>query len=68
MRNLKGEIALKDGTKNLSGIDLDRMQNNPSKSANDIGSRLPYHLQYIRDGKPNIKPKEGKHEETVSDE
>lgn len=56
MRNLKGEIALKDGTKNLSGIDLDMMQNNPSKSANDIGSHLPYHLQYIRDGKPIVKP------------
>lgn len=56
LRNLKGEIALKDGTKNLSGIDLDRMQNNPSKSANDIGSQLPYHLQYIRDGKPIVKP------------
>lgn len=56
MRNLKGETVLKDGTKNLSGIDLHRMQNNPSETANDIGSRLPYHLQYIRDGKVNVKP------------
>lgn len=47
---------MKDGTKNLSSIDLDRMQNNPSEKANDIGSRVPYHLQYIRDGKPIVKP------------
>lgn len=47
---------MKDGTKNLSGIDLDRMQNNPNEAANDIGSRLPYHLQYLRDGKVNVKP------------
>ena len=47
---------MKDGTKNLSGIDLDSMQNNPSEKANEIGSRLPYHLQYVRDGKANVKP------------
>lgn len=47
---------MKDGTKNLSSMDLDKMQQNPSKRAMDIGSRLPYHLQYIRDGKVNVKP------------
>lgn len=47
---------MKDGTKNLSGIDLDRMQNNPCQKANEIGRRVPYYLQYIRDGKPIVKP------------
>lgn len=47
---------MKDGNKNLSSMDLDKMQQNPSKRVMDIGSRLPYHLQYIRDGKVNVKP------------
>lgn len=47
---------MKDGTKNLSSIDLDKMQNHSNQTANDIGSRLPYYLQYIRDGKVNVKP------------
>lgn len=47
---------MKDGTKNLSEIDLDSMQNNPNARANEIGSHVPYHLQYIRDGKPVVKP------------
>ena len=49
---------MKDGTKNLSEIDLDSMQNNPNERANDIGSHVPYHLQYIRDGKPVVKPED----------
>lgn len=47
---------MKNGTKNLSIMDLDKMQNHPDERANDIGSRLPYHLQYLRDGKVNVKP------------
>jgi hypothetical protein len=49
---------MKNGTKNLSNIDLDRMQNNPCEKANEIGNRTPYHLRYIREGKINIKPEE----------
>lgn len=47
---------MKSGTKNLTASDLANMENYPSKRANDIGSRVPYHLQYLRDGKVNVKP------------
>ena len=47
---------MRDGTKNLTVIDLDKMQNNPCQKANEIGRRVPYYLQYIRDGKVNVKP------------
>lgn len=47
---------MRDGTKNLSGMDLDRMQNYPNQKANAIGRKLPYHLQYAKEGKPGIKP------------
>jgi hypothetical protein len=47
---------MRDGTKNLTVIDLDRMQNFPCHKANEIGKRVPYYLQYIRDGKVNVKP------------
>lgn len=49
-----------DGTKNYTDRDLHCMQNSPSKKSMQTGSRLPYHLQYIRDGKVNVKPEEGK--------
>lgn len=51
---------MKDGTKNLSLMNLDKMENYPNERANDIGSRLPYHLQYVRDEKVNVKPEEVK--------
>lgn len=35
------------GTKNLSGIDLDKMQISPSQYATETGKRKPYHLQYV---------------------
>lgn len=46
--------------------ELINMQENHSESADIIGRRVPYHLQYLRDGKPNVKPEEydGK---TISD-
>jgi hypothetical protein len=47
---------MKDGTKNLSGMDLDRMQNYPNQRANAIGRKVPYYLRYAREGKPIIKP------------
>jgi hypothetical protein len=58
---------MKLGTQNFSVSDLHYMANHPNEKANEIGKAAPYHLQYARDGKPNIKPKERKHEETVSD-
>ena len=47
-----------EGKKNYTDADLDYLQNNPSQQADDIGSRMPYHLQYVRDGKVNVKPEE----------
>ena len=46
--------------------ELINMQENHSESADVIGRRVPYHLQYLRDGKPNVKQEEydGK---TISD-
>lgn len=51
-----------NGTQNLSASELHNMERHPNSRANEIGRRLPYHLQYIRDGKPNIKPEEVKDE------
>ena len=51
-----GVQSMNDGTKNLSSIDLDIMENYPSEKANKIGGRLPCHLQYLRENKINIKP------------
>lgn len=45
-------------TRSISSIDADEMVRFPNKNANEIGRRAPYYLQYIRDGKPHIKPKE----------
>lgn len=36
------------------------MQNNPSERVNIIGRRVPYHLQYLREGGVDIKPREEK--------
>lgn len=36
--------------------DLAWMAEHPNNKAKEIGSRTPYHLQYVRDGKANIKP------------
>ena len=36
--------------------ELKAMAENPSRKANEIGKRPPYYLQYLREGKPNIKP------------
>lgn len=47
---------MKGGTKSLSAMDLDRMESNPCVKANKIGKQLPYHLQYVKDRKTNIKP------------
>ena len=52
------------GTRTFSEPDLAIMQNNPSERANIIGRRVPYHLQYLRDGGVDIKP-EDKTNETV---
>lgn len=46
---------------NFNERDLNYMAEHPNAKANDIGGRLPYHLQYIRSGKPVVKP-EGENE------
>lgn len=35
------------------------MAEHPAERANIIGHQLPYHLQYLKDGKPDMRP-EGK--------
>ena len=40
--------------------ELINMQESHSASADVIGRRVPYHLQYLRDGKVNVKPEEKK--------
>lgn len=45
-------------THNFTQSDFDQMLSDPSESANEIGRRVPYHLQYLRDGKVNVKPEE----------
>lgn len=42
--------------------ELINMQESHSASADDVGSRVPYHLQYLRDGKVNVKPEEKERE------
>lgn len=59
---------MKLGTQNLSVSELHNMVEHPNSRANAIGKRPVYHLQYIRDGKPSIKPKEKEHGEIVSDQ
>lgn len=38
--------------------ELIHMQESHSASADVIGRRVPYHLQYLRDGKVDVKPEE----------
>lgn len=38
--------------------ELSNMQESHSASADVIGRRVPYRLQYLRDGKVNVKPEE----------
>ena len=47
---------MKKTTQNFYDNELKAMAENPSKKANEIGKRPPYYLQYLREGKPNIKP------------
>ena len=47
---------MKKITQNFYDNELKAMAENPSKKANEIGKRPPYYLQYLREGKPNIKP------------
>lgn len=42
--------------------ELIHMQEIHSASADVIGRRVPYHLQYLRDGKVNVKPEEKERE------
>lgn len=54
-----------DGTQNFYSSALEEMIKHQSNMAKVIGRRVPYHLQYVRDGKPNIKPKEDENEKTI---
>ena len=47
-------------TLNFDRRTIDYMTEHPAERANMIGRELPYHLQYVRDGKPVIEPKEKK--------
>ncbi|MBO5921942.1 MAG: hypothetical protein J6Q48_06095 [Bacteroidaceae bacterium] len=51
-------MRAKGGTFNFYEGELDMMQENPNKRAMRIGKTVPYHLQYVLDEKPNIKPEE----------
>lgn len=42
--------------------ELIHMQESHSASADVIGRRVPYHLQYLRDGKVNVKPEKKERE------
>lgn len=55
---------MKNGTRSFSAIDMDWVESHPSEQGMDAWNRLPYHLQYLKDGKVNIKP-EDKTDETV---
>jgi len=39
--------------------DMDYIEKHPVSDALAIGRREPYYLTYLRQGKPNPKPKEG---------
>ncbi len=49
-------MNMKNGTQNFYESDLHTMEVNPNVRAKEIGNRLPYHLQYVKDGKINVKP------------
>ena len=51
------------GPRIFSEPDLANMQDKPNERANEIGKRKPYHLQYLREGGVNIKPREEKKDE-----
>ena len=50
---------IKGDTQNFRTTELDYMENHPNRRAIAKGRKVPYHLQYVRDGKVNIKPQEG---------
>ena len=56
-----------NGTKTYSDIDLQHIVEHPNVKANEIGSRPPYHIQYLRDGGVDIKP-EVNHAGTISNQ
>ena len=47
---------IKGDTQNFRVTELDYIENHPNRRAIAKGRRAPYHLQYVRDGKINIKP------------
>jgi hypothetical protein len=46
---------MKVGTMNLTAGDLHNMEIHQDTKSIERGKRVPYHLQYIRDGKVNVK-------------
>lgn len=50
----------------FSEPDMAAMQEHPNEQANIIGRRVPYHLQYLREGGVDIKPREEKEDESNS--
>ena len=45
---------------NLTTADLYYMEKDVSEHTKRMARQIPYHLQYLREGKPYIKPKEDK--------
>ena len=43
-------------TLNFDRRTIDYMAEHPAERANMIGHKLPYHLQYLKDGKPVVEP------------
>lgn len=49
---------MNDGsTQNFYSNKLHQMEEHPADSAMVIGRKEPYYLQYLKEGKPNVKPK-----------
>ena len=50
---------MKGGTQNFYSGELWEMENKVSERTKEMAKKVPYHLQYVREGKPMIKPNEG---------
>ena len=46
----------KDGTYNFYDCELREMEEHPSEKVKNMAGQVPFHLQYLREGNPDIKP------------
>lgn len=58
----KDGLIFLQGTQNFSISELDEMQNFPGEAAMRTGRRPLYHMKYLWEGKPCIKPQNTKKE------